>query len=101
MRKMRYHGLVQRDEDLYTVPTTDEIIDDYRNTKRIPIHYLIRKELIAKSRSVCERCINYYPYPEIHHIDGNRGNDDIRNLMVVCPNCHKILDMELRLTVND
>lgn len=73
MRKMRYHGLVQRDEDLYTVPTTDEIMDDYRNIKRADIHPSVRERLIAKEYSVCQRCINYYPYPEIHHVDGNRG----------------------------
>jgi predicted restriction endonuclease len=90
---MKSLGLNRRDVDIYTVPTTDEIMDDYRNVKRILIEPMVRKLLIEKAQSVCQRCINHYPYPEIHHIDGNRGNDDIFNLMVVCPNCHKILDM--------
>lgn len=25
---------------------------------------------------------------EVHHIDKNRDNNDIKNLMIICPNCH-------------
>lgn len=40
----------------------------------------------------CNRC-GYAEYPEIlevHHIDGNRNNNGLENLEVLCPNCHKI-----------
>lgn len=39
---------------------------------------------------VCKIC-GYKEYPEIlqvHHIDENRNNNKVENLMVVCPNCH-------------
>ncbi len=26
---------------------------------------------------------------EVHHIDGNRKNNDICNLIIMCPNCHR------------
>lgn len=29
---------------------------------------------------------------ELHHIDGNRFNNDIDNLQILCPNCHAITD---------
>ena len=28
---------------------------------------------------------------EVHHIDENRENNDLKNLIVLCPNCHKKL----------
>lgn len=43
---------------------------------------------------ICENCGcdgNWYNNPltlEIHHIDGDRKNNDISNLQVLCPNCH-------------
>lgn len=27
---------------------------------------------------------------QIHHIDGNRTNNSIKNLQVLCPNCHSL-----------
>lgn len=28
---------------------------------------------------------------EVHHIDGNRNNDDINNLIIICANCHSLI----------
>jgi Zn finger protein HypA/HybF involved in hydrogenase expression len=27
---------------------------------------------------------------ELHHVDGNRYNNEISNLMILCPNCHSM-----------
>lgn len=32
---------------------------------------------------------------EVAHIDGNRQNNDIKNLVILCPNCHKMHDIDL------
>ena len=32
---------------------------------------------------------------EVAHIDGQRANNDIGNLVILCPNCHKMLDLDL------
>lgn len=32
---------------------------------------------------------------EVHHIDENRLNNDINNLIILCPNCHKKLTLHL------
>jgi HNH endonuclease len=32
---------------------------------------------------------------EVAHIDGDRNNNDIGNLVILCPNCHKMLDLDL------
>lgn len=34
-----------------------------------------------------------YPIPlQVHHIDGDRSNNELNNLMVLCPNCHTFTD---------
>jgi hypothetical protein len=32
---------------------------------------------------------------DVAHIDGNRQNNDPKNLVVLCPNCHKMHDIDL------
>lgn len=32
---------------------------------------------------------------EVAHIDGNRQNNDLANLAILCPNCHKMHDIDL------
>lgn len=45
----------------------------------------------------CEDCDNTLwldqPIPiELHHIDGNRKNNKIENLSLLCPNCHALTE---------
>ena len=56
-----------------------------------------RQELINKRGRVCECCgLNEWlgqPIKlEIHHLDGNRQNDNESNLQILCPNCHSYTD---------
>lgn len=69
-------------------------IDYCYNGSRVNSH-LLRNKLIQdgiKSR-MCEDCKNTtwngaeIPL-ELHHIDGSHTNNDLRNLKIVCPNCH-------------
>jgi 5-methylcytosine-specific restriction endonuclease McrA len=32
---------------------------------------------------------------EVAHIDGNRNNNNIDNLVILCPNCHKMHDVDI------
>jgi hypothetical protein len=32
---------------------------------------------------------------EVAHIDGDHSNSEISNLVILCPNCHKMLDLDL------
>ena len=35
---------------------------------------------------------------EVAHLDGNRSNNDPTNLAILCPNCHKMHDLDLITT---
>ncbi|MCW5553273.1 MAG: HNH endonuclease [Verrucomicrobiae bacterium] len=32
---------------------------------------------------------------EVAHVDGNRQNNHLKNLVILCPNCHKMHDLDL------
>tara|TARA_R100001530_G_scaffold64414_1_gene46274 strand:- start:95 stop:334 length:240 start_codon:yes stop_codon:yes gene_type:complete len=36
--------------------------------------------------------------PDIHHIDGDRKNNSINNLILVCIKCHKIIHHPIKVT---
>jgi transposase len=53
----------------------------------------IRRELIKFRGGKCEECglatWRDQPIPlQVHHIDGNKKNNDLKNLVVLCRNCH-------------
>ncbi len=55
----------------------------------------IKKHLIKLRWNQCERCTleNWLGEPinlEIHHIDGDRTNNELENLQLLCPNCHSV-----------
>lgn len=59
---------------------------------RIP---LLKQKLIREGYKEwrCEKCnLSTWldqPIPlELHHIDGNHYNNNLNNLMILCPNCH-------------
>lgn len=55
----------------------------------------LKKKLLKVRPHQCERCKSTVwldaPIPlELHHIDGNKKNDDPSNLQLLCPNCHAL-----------
>lgn len=44
---------------------------------------------LRKNVTKCQICEKEYDRLEIHHIDGDHGNNEIDNLILVCPSCHK------------
>lgn len=56
-----------------------------------------KKHLINLRGHICDNCKNtqWFDRPitlEIHHIDGNRTNNELENLQLLCPNCHSYTD---------
>lgn len=53
----------------------------------------VKKHLTRDRGRKCEECHlsewNSKEIPlELHHLDGNRGNNNVDNLKILCPNCH-------------
>jgi 5-methylcytosine-specific restriction endonuclease McrA len=57
-------------------------------------HGSLRKRLLHERNNTCEECgckgeYNGKPLSlELEHVDGNRNNNKIENLKILCPNCH-------------
>jgi hypothetical protein len=56
----------------------------------------LRKWLIKNRGYCCENCkqktwLNEPISLELHHIDGNAGNNFLTNLQILCPNCHAMM----------
>lgn len=56
-----------------------------------------KRQLINKRGHQCEKCKATKWFEdlitlEIHHVDGNRGNNKEDNLQLLCPNCHSYTD---------
>jgi 5-methylcytosine-specific restriction endonuclease McrA len=59
----------------------------------------IRRKLLKEGlkEHICECCLNTIwmdkPIPlEVHHKDGNKDNNNLDNLQLLCPNCHALTD---------
>jgi hypothetical protein len=57
----------------------------------------LRKLLIKDVDNCCEICNNsiWLDIPitlEVHHIDGDNKNNELKNLQILCPNCHSQTD---------
>ena len=49
-----------------------------------------------RERLFCAHCGFGIPdVLEVAHLDGHRHNNDVSNLVLLCPTCHKMLDLDL------
>jgi len=72
-------------------------LDDYLDNK-VPIQsYKLKKRLIDNKllKAVCSNCLNESwlgsPIPlELDHINGNNKDNQLKNLPLLCPNCHAL-----------
>jgi hypothetical protein len=55
-----------------------------------------RKLAFAKYPAVCAHCgFGIRDVLEVCHLDCDRGNNHLENLVILCPNCHKMHDLNL------
>jgi len=55
-----------------------------------------RKIAFAAYDPLCAHCgFGIRAVLEVAHVDGDRQNNDPKNLVVLCPNCHKMHDLDL------
>ena len=75
------------------IPFEEYIKGDHVQTNKL------RKKLIREGLKeyICECCLNTMwndvSIPlEVHHKDGNKNNNELSNLQLLCPNCHALTD---------
>jgi hypothetical protein len=55
-----------------------------------------RKLAFAKYPPLCAHCgFGIKDVLEVAHIDCSRANNEVSNLIILCPNCHKMHDLDL------
>lgn len=57
----------------------------------------LKPHLILLRSNTCECCKNTHWLEqiirlEVHHLDGDRTNNELTNLQLLCPNCHSYTD---------
>jgi len=69
--------------------TGERIVFEEEASSREPVPTRTRQNVLSRANNRCERqdC-RQVAKPHIHHIDGNNRNNNYRNLIVLCPNCH-------------
>ena len=74
-------------------------IDDYLSNKVKVNSNVLKKYLIKLNmkENKCECCNNdkwlcKNIQLELHHVDGNKLNNNLTNLQILCPNCHSFTD---------
>lgn len=72
----------------------DEQLKDWKDYNRVAS---FKKHLLKERGHLCENCKleDWLDCPiklEVHHIDGNRTNNEYTNLKLLCPNCHAYTD---------
>ena len=65
------------------------VLEDVASVRE-PLPPGTRKEVPRRARNRCEneQC-NQKVRPHIHHVDGNKSNNHLPNLIALCPNCHQ------------
>ena len=49
----------------------------------------LKKEIIERDKNKCRICREKKKLLHVHHLDGNRFNNDSENLITLCVRCHK------------
>ena len=95
---IEYHGKQAWNEGSFYARKTYMSFNEYVNRENVNINTnKIRKKLLRDGfkKHICEQCGNTewmnQPIPlEVHHIDGNKNNNELSNLQLLCPNCHAL-----------
>lgn len=105
-------------KDIYFISLSDlielfsenhEIVDNIRSVERLKFdrsNLQIRAQAILNAGSKCQLCHidvsldgnKGLTFLEIHHIKSlsNGGGDNLHNIIVLCPNCHKIIHKRIK-----
>jgi hypothetical protein len=67
----------------------ESIVYETEASGREPMPKYTRMKILQRAKDRCENpdCRSDVP-PHIHHIDNDSSNNNLRNLIALCPNCH-------------
>jgi hypothetical protein len=97
------YGVIKKYLQLYGIKTDHWSGQTWSKDKRLKDwsqyskHQNFKHHLIEDRGHACQSCKqttwmdNRIPL-EVHHIDGDRTNNDYENLELLCPNCHSLTD---------
>lgn len=101
-KKLNFHNskfCSQKCVSEYKINLTIKAFLDGNYNNRVKIVKCVRDWLLNSVGNKCEKCgwgeVNLYSGNvalDIHHKDGNRKNNTLENLEVLCPNCHSLTE---------
>lgn len=87
-----YIPIVDQDLEIEVLPTAKQIHHYKRKYKsRLPISTDLRRAVYQLFDRACRSCGNREAN-QIHHIDGDPSNNHIKNLELLCYDCHLIVE---------
>jgi len=70
--------------------SADSLVQEKKVAVREPIPQHMRDRIMERARGRCENPLcTLNTRPDIHHIDFNNSNNSVRNLIALCPSCHR------------
>ncbi|OGI14978.1 hypothetical protein A3K63_03060 [Candidatus Micrarchaeota archaeon RBG_16_49_10] len=82
--------MIKKKENLVSFGINDD--SDKQGKTRTPIPIKIKKRIFERAENACQHCGNSNVKLHIHHIDKNPENNNLSNLIVLCPDCHSIAE---------
>jgi 5-methylcytosine-specific restriction endonuclease McrA len=55
----------------------------------------VRTRVLRRDKRTCQRCGAMNRPMEVHHVNGQRHDNRMCNLITLCPDCHRIMDRAL------
>ena len=72
------------------VHNSEKGVEGFVKKKELSTEFLkLRDYKLNHKKNFCEYCHSSHNRLEVHHKDGNHGNNELANLITLCPSCHK------------
>lgn len=90
---------VEAELDAYEDGLVAGLVANQTSLKRVNYRKIAFAHYEQLGQLVCAHCgFGIRDVLEVAHLDGNRSHNDVANLAILCPNCHKMYDLDLITT---
>ena len=105
--KTNQSGKGMKKKERSTILTSDILSGKYPNYQTYKLKARLIREGIKEDK--CEICgwnkkrnaSDEFTPCELHHIDGDKTNHQLNNLIMLCPNCHSLTDTYRALNIEN